>query len=183
MQVLLQLNLAELPEPIQGNFGQGLLQLFYCTSEAPLCECDCEAWAPFSASTVVRVIQPVGAASDRDLPSIENYFPPKTIVDWQVTDDFPNSEEQEVLGIQVTESEQPALENTYPRSGDKLAGYPLWIQGIEYPHCPVCGETMRLVFQLDSEDNLPVMFGDVGCGHITQCATHLDQVAFAWACG
>lgn len=59
---------------------------------------------------------------------------------------------------------------------------PLWVQGIEYPNCPVCNQKMRLVFQLDSEDNLPFMFGDVGCGHITQCKTHKTQVAFGWAC-
>lgn len=182
MQLLLQLNLAELPAAVQGRLGQGLLQLFYCTSEEPLCECDCDAWAPFATSTLARVIQPEGTASDRDLPPIENYFPPKTIVDWHIMDDFPGYAEREVLGIELTEAEETALEK-YPQAGDKLLGYPLWIQGIEYPDCPICGQTMRLVFQLDSEDNLPIMFGDVGCGHITQCATHLDQVAFAWACG
>ncbi|BAY43233.1 hypothetical protein SAMD00079811_08120 [Scytonema sp. HK-05] len=35
----------------------------------------------------------------------------------------------------------------------------------------------------DSQNNLPFMFGDVGCGHITQCKTHKTQVAFGWACG
>ncbi|MDJ0556950.1 MAG: hypothetical protein QNJ68_21390 [Microcoleaceae cyanobacterium MO_207.B10] len=41
---------------------------------------------------------------------------------------------------------------------------------------------MQLVFQVDSNDNLPFMFGDVGCGHITQCKDHKNIVAFAWAC-
>jgi hypothetical protein len=38
------------------------------------------------------------------------------------------------------------------------------------------------VFQIDSEDNLPYMFGDVGCAHITQCPEHKEVVAFGWAC-
>lgn len=41
---------------------------------------------------------------------------------------------------------------------------------------------MQLVFQLDSEKGLPFMFGDVGIGHVTQCAEHKDVLAFAWAC-
>ena len=41
---------------------------------------------------------------------------------------------------------------------------------------------MRLVFQLDSEDNLPFMFGDLGIGHITQCPTRLHVVTFHWHC-
>ena len=66
--------------------------------------------------------------------------------------------------------------------GDKLAGWPAWIQGVEYPSCPKCEQQMRLVFQLDSDDHLPFMFGDVGTGHITQCPEHLEVVAFGWAC-
>ena len=74
-------------------------------------------------------------------------------------------------------------EEEFPQVGDKLAGYPAWAQGIEYPDCPICRETMRLLFQIDSEDNLLYMFGDVGCGHITQCKMHKEQLAFGWACG
>ena len=66
---------------------------------------------------------------------------------------------------------------------DKLAGWPCWVQGNEQPLCPTCGSTMRLLFQVDSEDHVPFMWGDAGIGHITQCPTHLDVVAFGWACG
>jgi len=67
--------------------------------------------------------------------------------------------------------------------GDKPGGWPDWVQGAEYPACPTCGARMGLVFQLDSEDNLPTMFGDMGCGHVTQCSVHRDVLAFGWACG
>jgi hypothetical protein len=66
--------------------------------------------------------------------------------------------------------------------GDKLGGWPCWVQGAEYPNCPICGMRMRFIFQLDSRDNLPYDFGDCGTGHITQCPTHKDQLAFGWAC-
>jgi hypothetical protein len=41
---------------------------------------------------------------------------------------------------------------------------------------------MQMVFQINSEGNLPYMFGDSGRGHITQCPQHKDELAFAWAC-
>ena len=67
-------------------------------------------------------------------------------------------------------------------SGDKLFGWPYWVQGVEYPGCPQCGERMEMVFQIDSQNNLPFMFGDTGCGHITQCPVHKEVVTFGWAC-
>jgi hypothetical protein len=41
---------------------------------------------------------------------------------------------------------------------------------------------MGHVFQVDSEDHVPFMFGDAGCGHVTQCPDHKEVVAFGWAC-
>jgi hypothetical protein len=69
-----------------------------------------------------------------------------------------------------------------PRPGDKLGGWPRWIQFPERPSCALCGAAMDCLFQVDSEDNVPYMFGDMGCGHITQCPTHRDVVTFGWAC-
>ena len=114
----------------------------------------------------------------------ENAFPAKLIEGWRELDDYPNAEEGELLGIELTDDQWETLgAEGRPGTGDKLAGYPAWVQGVEYPNCLVCGASMRLVFQIDSEDNLPFMFGDVGCGHITQCKTHPEQLAFGWACG
>ena len=47
---------------------------------------------------------------------------------------------------------------------------------------PAVSAQMRLVFQIDSNDHLLFMFGDLGCGHLTQCPTHEDVLAFGWAC-
>jgi uncharacterized protein YwqG len=85
-------------------------------------------------------------------------------------------EARDVDSLDVAE----AISNAEP--GDKLGGWPHWIQSVEYPACPTCGDRMELVFQLDSEDNLPVVFGDVGCGHITRCPRHPEVLAFGWAC-
>ena len=183
LQLFIQLNLSELPEQISGEFGEGLLQLFYCTSEEPLCEVECEAFFPFAESLLIRIIQPEGKASSFGKLPTANFFPPKLITGWKEIEDYPNVEEAESLGVKLNDDESESLyEEGFPVAGDKLAGYPAWVQGIEYPNCPSCGKPMRLLFQIDSEDNLPFMFGDVGCAHITQCETHKEQLAFGWAC-
>ena len=183
LQLFVQLDLDTLPEQLREEFGRGLLQLFYCVSEKPLCEVECSAFFPFAKSVVTRIIPPETTATAVERPSFEGAFPPKLIIGWEEMEDFPGGDEAESLGIELDEDEMDALcESGYPLAGDKLAGYPMWVQGIEYPDCPVCGEEMRLLFQIDSEDNLPFMFGDIGCGHITQCKTHREQVAFGWAC-
>lgn len=184
LQLFLQLDLDKLPSALGDEFGRGLVQFFYCTSEQPFCEIDSEAYMPFAKSVLTRIIEPEDLESANENATYGGAFPPRLITGWEETDDYPNWEESVILGI---DRDSPAIdeliESDYRVGGDKLAGYPMWIQGVEYPDCPVCKEKMRLLFQIDSEDNIPFMFGDVGCGHLTQCKTHKDQLAFGWACG
>ncbi|NER02330.1 MAG: DUF1963 domain-containing protein [Okeania sp. SIO3C4] len=182
LQFFLQLNLNTLPDALKNEFGSGILQMFYCTNAELICDCDYEGWEPFSDIHLIRIIQPEGKAQDVKIPENQEFFPPKLILDWQYLEDYPNYEEAAELGVELDSNLDELFLDNFPIEGDKLAGWPLWVQGIEYPNCPICGEEMRLVFQVDSEDNLPFMFGDAGCGHITQCKYHKNQVAFGWAC-
>lgn len=183
MELFLQLNLDELPEQIGNEYGEGLMQLFYCAKTETICESLISAWEPFSKATLVRLVQPEGEPHAETRPGREDSFPPKLIVGWKEADDYPIWEEGKYLGIEMDEAQWEELGNDdFPRPGDKLAGWPLWAQNVDYPNCPACGDQMRLVFQLDSYDNLPFMFGDAGTGHITQCRAHKSQVAFSWAC-
>ena len=71
-----------------------------------------------------------------------------------------------------------------PFEGDKLAGWPYWVQDVEYPKCPTCDRLMdTLIFEFASDDHVPYLWGDVGTGYILQCPDHKDQVAFLWQCG
>jgi hypothetical protein len=131
-------------------------------------------------------------------------LPAKQITDWTRCDDLPTPCEHDELGLIYSydfeagtlrlECPEVDLDVINPMStcsaediavsvtGDKLAGWPAWVQNVEYLECPRCGRRMIHVFQVDSEDNVPFMFGDSGCGHITQCPEHKEIVAFAWAC-
>lgn len=184
MQLFLQLNSRHFPEEAGTPFGDGYLQVYYCVNRDGECEVECEAFFPFSKSTLVRVVDFNSALDEQNIDSpVREPFPEKEIIGWNAKSDYPNWEELEELGCSLSDEQSDFLcEQGYPLPNDKLSGWPYWVQGIEYPDCPECGKRMELVFQIDSEDNLPYMFGDVGCSHITQCKEHKDQLAIAWAC-
>lgn len=184
MQLFLQLNLDELPASLNTEFGSGLLQLFYCTNSDRKGSCEeiCENWFWNERGMLVRVVQP--DATQNFLPSspVRDALAARTIVSWEpLQQECPSYDEIMELE-ELTEAEEEEMEDVSPDTGDKLWGWPCWVQNIEYPSCQKCGSTMGLLFQLSSEDNLPYMFGDCGIGHITQCPTHKDVVGFGWAC-
>jgi hypothetical protein len=184
MQLLLQLNLAELPEEIGPTIGSGLFQFFSCLRD------DCSEFAdnflvPYPKNQLRRIIEPSGTGRAA-IPEGTEPFPPRLIMGWVVQDDYPCGEERGWMGEEDGESivSSEGLDAQYPTiAGDKLGGWPYWIQGVEYPECERCGELMRLIFQVDSVDNLPHRWGDNGCAHLTQCPIHKDVIAFGWACG
>ncbi|WP_200816857.1 WGR domain-containing protein [Planktothrix sp. PCC 11201] len=210
LQLFVQLNLSQLPEPVREEFGTGLLQMFHCMSDK--CGFEVEEGTiyygrvPFLIKNIkIRLVQPVGMGSTPPLPQIGGedygtYLPAKTITEWLEIEDYPDPDELvalvsgwerlgendlwdavvERLGLDDLDD----YDQLYPTDeSDKLGGYPRWVQGLECPGCPVCQAPMRQVFQLASEQNLNYAFGDLGIAHILQCKTHKDQFAFVWACG
>lgn len=199
MQFFLQLDLGSLPQEFECPIEQGIVQLFYCASD----DGSCETWEPFSGTHHILI-----ASHDTGTASRPNELDPlkkSNIVGWDRFLDAPHPEEHESLGLKYdydfsnnlvsVQSIDPKIEFnnldidldvaesiSSAENGDKLGGWPFWVQGPEYPNCPQCGNQMELVFQIDSEDNLPYMFGDVGCGHLTQCPGHPETFAFGWAC-
>jgi uncharacterized protein YwqG len=202
--LFLQLDSRDLPSGAPW-VGGGVLQVFYCIR----CDVDLDGWAPFSQAHVVRVLDAGDLVPSPDLPL--RGLTPAAITKWEAFEDQPDPAEQEDLGLdlqydfqnktvavrcpsigvsiegldsdaQDDEGRELAEAISTAAAGDKLGGWPHWIQGVEYPSCPRCQARMALVFQLDSEDNLAFMFGDSGVAHVTQCAQHPDVVALAWAC-
>jgi uncharacterized protein YwqG len=193
------LNLPPLPPLAQHFSSMGLLQIFYCL------QCD-DGWAPFAASQLARVVHPAGFTPEPSVPPDAALFPAKIITGWNEFTDWPNPQEHEELGLRYTydfsantvrlncpevglttecglDDEELAETISTAAYKDKLGGWPAWVQGVEYPSCPRCQRRMALLFQLDSNDHLPFMFGDMGTGHVTQCPEHRAIVAFGWACG
>lgn len=185
--LFLQLNPKDLPADSDLDLEPGVLvQLFYCTSQTPHCEVVCEAFLPFSKSVVARTI-PLPTTGEEPNPQEINYsrqYKEKLITDWIVYEDLPDWQEMQVGDARLSDAEVEALENSsqgVPQAADKLGGWPYWVQGVEYPHCPECGIQMQMIFQLDSNHHLPYMFGDAGIGHLHQCRLHKNVLAFGWA--
>lgn len=200
MRFLLQLAFAELPQQANLPFRDGILQLFYCSSD----DGSCETWAPFSGTDVFRVL-PHASGVAAGPPGIDP-LPQVHVIRWEAMEDHPHPEEHRALGLSYeydfkrsrvsVQGEDPAIRLddldidlnvaetiSLSRPGDKLGGWPYWIQGAEYPQCPDCATPMELLLQVDSEDNLDYMFGDAGCAHVTYCPQHPNVFAFGWACG
>lgn len=201
---LLQLDSRQMPSGAP-QFGEGLLQFFYCLG------CPKDFWGrtmkPFGATQIIRIISfensHVASCPDQVEP-----YPRRIISGWDRRNDLPEAGEDgeleieygkrgrvsignEALGIQLNHEwpywHPDLLESIDeqiggPMTGDKLGGWPYWVQGPEWIECPICNVRMRFVFQIDSECNLPIPFGDVGCGHIFQCVQHQEKMAFGWAC-
>lgn len=185
LTLFLQLNPQTLPEGTDLDLERDkLIQLFYCTSQQPHCEVECEAYFPFSKSVLARSLPLPSSAPAVSAPAAGRQFEEKLITDWLRYDDYPDWHEMQSGGANLSESEIEVLENSesgIPKAADKLGGWPYWIQGVEYPDCPECGIQMQMIFQLDSEHHLPYMFGDSGIAHLHQCRLHKNILAFGWA--
>ncbi|GIQ80099.1 protein of unknown function DUF1963 [Kipferlia bialata] len=63
-----------------------------------------------------------------------------------------------------------------------LGGWCDWIQDVQYPECPECGEAMReVVLNMDTLSDIDFMWGDSGTGQVCQCETHRHIMALTWA--
>ena len=68
---------------------------------------------------------------------------------------------------------------------NRICGYTdsPWVKSPAYPNCSTCNSTMnQFIFQIESGDNIPYTWGDMGAGYIIQCPEHKEQVALVWQC-
>ena len=176
MPLFVQVNIAEVPPGARERGAVGVVQFFRCTGY------DCEVWPNSETAYLARRI-PTDNIQAASSPPPHSY-PEQLIVGWREDEDYAWEE----ADVDLTDEEFCALfapENPkegFPRPGDKLFGWPNWIQGESYPPCPECGEPMTLnVFQIDSEDHLPYMFGDCGNCHLCLCPKHPHLVGVTWS--
>lgn len=183
MQLFLQLNKKDLPAEARDSFlGGDILQMFYCVNSCE--DIPCEGASIFANDSVlVRTVNLRGPSRMIAESPVEGAFPCKLIAGWDESVDYPGYDEIRYTEVRLDNKQEDCLLDAgFPLMGEKLLGWPGWVQGPEYPECPDCGKKMSYVFQIDSGDNIPYMFGDCGCGHITQCREHPERLAFSWAC-
>lgn len=206
MQLFVQIDLSTLPQEVGKRYGNGLIQLFFCTNDKDECFI-ADLADPSSTCHVVRLVDPEGRPCKRVRKAPKKQFPARCILSWKKFCDYPCTREFPNLGLFEIWRGSQLSPKLYFRSfdeeivlpdheayfdfmngkcskGDKLAGWACWEQNVSYRPCPICNGVMDVVvFQMDSGDNLPYVFGDGGRGHIVQCPDHKDQLAFVWDCG
>jgi len=166
--------------------AEEMLQMFFCTAG------DCSSFDAFSGSQCVRVITP-SSHQAADLVTIKAgasqtpcAWEQRRLVRWKRTVDVPAEEDFELYGLpernEAAEDDDDEDEEAGPYSGEKLSGFPYWVQCNEQPDCPQCQTKMEFIFQVASEGLFDWCFGDCGVGHIFQCPKHKDVVTFVWAC-
>jgi hypothetical protein len=169
LQLALQLNPADVPTEVRDRFV-GILQVFFCTAEA------CVPTEPFSRATLVRLVA-IGGRAAYDAPPFADAFLGSQITGWQKHRDLPADNELELRGAKLTDPD-PIGWYPFPLDADKLMGWPCWHQNVDYVKCPTCGGAMHPIVQIDSERNLPYMFGDGGVAWVSQCPTHRNVLSF-----
>jgi hypothetical protein len=158
------------PMPLLAEAGG--VQVYYCRSTHPHCEVATEAWAP--GGTRSKLVRRVDTA----VPSgWERVLDAPALLDLEFVTGM--KQEKALRAARVDEDDWPGA-----RGGDKVGGYPAWVQDAEYPPCPDCGEPMRdLLLQLASDGLCGWQFGDMGTAYVLACATHTARVELIWQAG
>lgn len=169
-------------DPIRAAFpglpAGHLVQLFYCIDGDGPCEVEAETWEAFNTSTVGRLV-PItegGGFGQARLPG-------QSIVGWLPAHELPDPEELPSPLREDLDGDTWMALGEFCHDGDKLGGWPAWVQGPELPSCRKCGSKMRFLFQVDSNCGVDHMFGDVGTAHLSYCEKHPEELGFGWACG
>jgi uncharacterized protein YwqG len=196
LQLFLQLDLSGLPMTLPGWPAQGFVQVFYCTTSKTYCDqCGDDAFSPFGQFLCARLLERTGGCKFTDTTPVDNPLPVKSITGWRKMDDYPAPAELDALAPGLTTDEEAgylfdvieqsdagsAGESPTTIRGDKLGGWPMWLQNPHNPTCPECASVMEYVVQISSNGNLDYMFGDCGIAHLHRCSKHPRVLGFSWA--
>lgn len=167
---VVQVDLGRTPKEAREIFGEGLLQLFHCT----ICMSDA-----VTDARQVRIIDPAGMAVPDAVPDKADIFPARPIIGWgRAVKDYPYRDGDESV---LLPEERDAVFRLNLQ-GDKLGGWPNWVQDADYPPCPQGAPPHRmtqLVLQICSGQGVPHTWGDNGLGFVVRCPEH-PRVGFLW---
>jgi predicted DNA-binding WGR domain protein len=173
MPLFVEMDLAKLKLPKK---VAGLLQFFYCNGTEPLCEVECKSWDLNDRAMLLRVVPPNVKTTPVDPPALPSPVPARSLDFGPEKADPPNWEDvQDRYRIRY-EDDSPIR----PMDGDKLLGWPAWVQGAEWQKCPQCKKEMQNLLQLQSHKGLQHQWGDNGQAYLFVCLDHPTRVGFVW---
>jgi len=190
MPLFVQLNSKQLGDQDES----GLFQLFHCRTE--LCE-KADEEEEENVNYLVRWIPEAELADgspEVDASSVETSFSPKRIRSWMEVADYPSYSDPNFCNAidgwkdsidtdaQKRGKRLEQYGQLFARHGDKIKGYPAWVQSNYIPQCPRCGKSEKMFFfiQLESEQNIPYQWGDGGAAFVYRCLEHPREFALFW---
>ena len=195
MRFFFQLNLEQVPNSLKGEFGEGLLQFFYCV--------DCDDSQPFSQSHLVRIIQPLDKPAQYELPYFQDnwtddpmlrdskgQFIAKIIVNWKETTDYPNWMEVESTGVTLSDEDVHFLMSASNIEESELADLS-YLDDAERAYDLLC-QRSAIIHQIMEEGNFLLSEKDrlAGYPHWVQdpeypncpiCDRSMDRLIFQFA--
>jgi ankyrin repeat protein len=191
MAFVLQLDLDEVRAARGLELGSGVLQLFYSVEESP--------WGPFSPEGLVRIVPKQALRAPGEVPAklgrepsrySSGLLPERPLrvqeAASRCAEDFPFREagtkkwHRYALDLPVDSDALARL----CRDGNKVGGYPKWIQDPEYPADPKTGrELSRLLLQLEPDPVGELTWGDNGYLYVLQCPEEPTLVTFVMQSG
>lgn len=184
MQLLVQIVTADLRPEDRAVTGDGLLQAFACLAG------NCDSGDSSHTAQLVRVVRTAGRSDGGMQPrpdASHQALPSNRVVAWTEALEYPclcdgsdgwTYERWSRFRERIAEKYGHSL----PIAGDKVGGWPFWVQDERIRNCPTCAKPMLPIVQIGSEDNLAWMLGDCGVGHIQLCPQHPERGVWAWEC-
>jgi len=181
LELILQLATEALPAPT-GLAGH--LQFFWCTNLEADCAGQTSAFSGVEGSSgLLRLVQgATRAPRDAERPAetpTRARITPRQITGWAREDELPHLAmvDQTLLEERGIHGEDYHI--LTPFGGDKLLGFPRWIQGGgPMPRCRACEEPTRLLYQLASDSYAEICWGDLGRVYILGCEREPGHLQF-----
>jgi uncharacterized protein YwqG len=74
------------------------------------------------------------------------------------------------------------LTETAEQYSTQVGGHPSWVQSDPQYKCWECGADLQLLFQIASEEQADIMFGDAGVAYFLYCPQHPHVIMFESQC-
>ncbi len=109
---------------------------------------------------------------------------------------FPDYEELDNLSIEISNAVKEiniedfwdeydeAVEELggFTSSASTIGGYPFWVQNADVFNCDICENRMKLLAQIDSEEEANLNWGDSGLIYLFFCENHPAEIKFTLQC-
>jgi len=167
-----QIDFAALPGEAQERFGKRMLQVFIAEDVSPF----------RSDGTLIRWVDSVDLETTARPETVALFAEKRVVAFKHAQQDYPLREYGLAEYDALAEDEKQLLQRAN-HAGDKVGGWPHWIQETSYSRCPTCKTRMdQLVLQIDSHHAVAFSFGDNGVAYILRCPEHADELSFTYQC-